>query len=182
MIHRLERMQLSRIAVTVACAAASGLTWQAMGGAAPAAAAFVPRYASLKSDRVNLRSGPGTDYPTVWVYRRAGLPLEVIQEYEGWRQVRDADGASGWVLQSFLSGRRTALVEPWENKPGAPPRQTPLFNDTSERASQVAQVEAGVIANVQSCDGKWCWVSVEQYKGYVPQKKLWGVYEAEVVK
>ena len=63
-------------------------------------------------------NGPGTDYPTAWVYRRAGLPLEVIKEFEGWRQVRDADGAAGWVLQSFLSGRRTALVLPWEIKAG----------------------------------------------------------------
>ena len=38
----------------------------------------VPRFVSLKSDRVNMRKGPGTDYPTAWVYRRAGLPLEVI--------------------------------------------------------------------------------------------------------
>ena len=76
----------------------------------------VPRFVSLKSDRVNMRKGPGTDYPTAWVYRRAGLPLEVIKEFEGWRQVRDADGASGWVLQTFLSGRRTALVLPWEVK------------------------------------------------------------------
>jgi SH3-like domain-containing protein len=66
----------------------------------------LPRFVSLKSDEVNLRSGPGRDYPTQWVYRRAGLPLEVIKEFEGWRQVRDAEGAEGWVLQSLLSGRR----------------------------------------------------------------------------
>lgn len=108
-------------------AALIGLAW--VGGAlaqgdgpaasAPGASGLpVPRYVSLKSDRVNMRNGPGTDYPTAWVYRRAGLPLEVIKEYEGWRQVRDADGAAGWVLQSFLSGRRTALVLPWELKAG----------------------------------------------------------------
>ncbi|MBN9291377.1 MAG: hypothetical protein J0H36_09735, partial [Hyphomicrobium denitrificans] len=66
----------------------------------------VPRFVSLKSDRVNLRNGPGTDYPTGWVYRRAGLPLEIVQEFESWRKVRDSEGATGWVLQSFLSGRR----------------------------------------------------------------------------
>src|SRR5437868_15043292 len=86
----------------------------------------VPRFLSLKSDRVNMRKGPGTDYPTAWVYRRAGLPLEVIKEFEGWRQVRDADGATGWVLQTFLSGRRTALVLPWEVKPGVPPPKIAL--------------------------------------------------------
>ena len=142
----------------------------------------VPRYVSLKPSRANLRSGPGTQYPTVWVYRREGLPLEIIKEFEGWRQVRDADGASGWVLQSFLSGRRTALIEPWEAKPGATPPQIALYADDSEKARVVANVEAGVIANVLTCNGKWCWVSMDQYKGYVQQKKLWGVYEAEIVK
>ena len=142
----------------------------------------VPRYVSLKPSKVNLRAGPGTDYPTVWVYKREGLPLEVIKEFEGWRQVRDAEGSSGWVLQSFLSGRRTALVEPWEVKAGTPPPQIALYGDNSERATVIAKVEAGVIANIISCDGRWCWVGVDQYKGYVPQKKLWGVYEAEIVK
>jgi SH3-like domain-containing protein len=46
----------------------------------------------------------------------------------------------------------------------------------------VAVVEAGVIANVRSCDGRWCYVSIADYRGYVEQKKLWGVYEGEVVK
>jgi SH3-like domain-containing protein len=142
----------------------------------------VPRFVSLKSDRVNMRKGPGTDYPTAWVYRRAGLPLEVIKEFEGWRQVRDADGASGWVLQTFLSGRRTALVLPWEVKPGVPPPKVALRDDDSERARPVAMVEAGVIANLATCDGRWCHVSIEKFRGYIEQKKLWGIYEGEVLK
>jgi SH3-like domain-containing protein len=142
----------------------------------------LPRFVSLKSDRVNLRQGPGTDYPTAWVYRRAGLPLEVVQEFEGWRQVRDADGATGWVLQSFLSGRRTALVLPWEVKPNAASPQAVLRDDDSDSASTVAIVEAGVIANIMSCNGRWCRVSIDQYRGWIEQKKLWGVYQGEAVK
>ncbi len=142
----------------------------------------VPRFVSLKSDRVNMRKGPGTDYPTAWVYRRAGLPLEVVKEFEGWRQVRDADGAAGWVLQSFLSSRRTALVLPWDAKPGAAPPKVALRDDDSKRARALAMVEAGVIANIASCDGKWCRVSIDQFRGYIEQKKLWGVYEGEVIR
>ena len=81
----------------------------------------LPRFASLKSDRVNLRQGPGTDYPTAWVFRRAGLPVEIVKEFESWREVRDAEGTTGWVLGSMLSGRRTAVVLPWELKAGQPP-------------------------------------------------------------
>ncbi|MEZ5898889.1 MAG: SH3 domain-containing protein [Hyphomicrobiaceae bacterium] len=141
----------------------------------------VPRFVSLKSDRVNLRNGPSTEYPTGWVFRRAGLPLEVIKEYEAWRQVRDAEGTTGWVLQSLLSGRRTALVLPWEIKAGLKPPQVAIHSRDSERSSVVVNVEAGVIANLHSCDGRWCRVSVEDYGGYIEQKKLWGVYEGETI-
>jgi SH3-like domain-containing protein len=142
----------------------------------------IPRFVSLKADRVNLRAGPGTDYPTSWVYRRAGLPVEVLSEFEGWRQVRDAEGATGWVVQSLLSGRRTALVTPWDVKAGSTAPQVPVRNSDSESARAIVNVEAGVIANIHGCDGRWCRVSIDRFQGYMLQKKLWGVYENEVVK
>jgi SH3-like domain-containing protein len=142
----------------------------------------LPRYVSLKADRVNLRAGPGTDYPTSWVYRQAGLPVEVLSEFESWRQVRDSEGTTGWVLQSLLSGRRTALVTPWDVKAGMPAPQIPVRNSDSERARAVAIVEAGVIANIHSCDGRWCSITIDRYRGYMPQKQLWGVYPNEIVK
>jgi SH3-like domain-containing protein len=151
-------------------------------GADTASRLPLPRFVSLKSDRVNMRRGPGVDYPTVWVFRRAGLPLEILQEVEGWRQVRDAEGATGWVVQAMLSGRRTALVLPWEVKSGQTLPQVPLRAGDREGAAAVAIVEAGVIANVTSCDGRWCRVSVGDLRGYVEQAKLWGVYPDEIVK
>ena len=142
----------------------------------------IPRFVSLKSDRVNLRTGPGTQYPTSWVFRRAGLPLEVTKEFENWRQVRDSEGTSGWVLQSLLSGRRTALVSPWDAKEGKASEGIPIRASDSESSSPLATVEPGVIANLHTCDGRWCDVSVGDYRGYLPQKLLWGVYENETVK
>jgi SH3-like domain-containing protein len=143
----------------------------------------LPRFVSLKSDRVNLRQGPGTDYPIAWVFQRVGLPVEVIKEFEGWRQVRDAEGTTGWVLASALSGRRTVLVLPWEAKPGqAQQPSVALRDDDSESARPVAMVEAGVLASIIGCDGKWCRVSVGGYRGYVEQTKLWGAYPGEPIK
>lgn len=148
----------------------------------PAASGLpLPRFVSLKSDKVNVRKGPGTEYPIAFVFKRAGLPVEVLREYESWREVRDAEGATGWVTQSLLSGRRTALVEPGAAK-GALPGEVAIRATESETAAVVAKVEAGVIANLLSCDGTWCHVSVEAFKGYLPQKTLWGVYEKEPVK
>jgi SH3-like domain-containing protein len=141
----------------------------------------VPRFVSLKTDRVNLRQGPGTEYPTAWVFRRIGLPVEVIKEFESWRQIRDAEGTTGWVLGTMLSGRRTALILPWEVKAGKK-AVAALRNDDSERANPFAEVEAGVLANIISCDGQWCRVSIGGYRGYIEQAKLWGAYQGEVIK
>lgn len=159
-----------------------GQTAAAIEGAAGASGLPVPRFVSLKSDRVNLRSGPGTDYPTTWVFRRAGMPVEVIKEFEAWRQVRDAEGATGWVLSAMLSGRRTALVVPWEVKPGQPAPEVALKDADRDGARPVAMIEAGVIANIRSCDKRWCSVVVAEFKGYVEQNKLWGVYPDEAIK
>ena len=142
----------------------------------------LPRFVSLKSDQVNLRNGPGTDYPAAWVFRRAGLPLEVTKEFEGWRQVRDSEGTTGWIAQSFLSGRRTAMVLPWERKPDRPVPRVPLWASSRSGAPVVVEVEAGVIANIMACDGDWCEVTIEDYRGFVEQKKLWGVYQGEKIR
>lgn len=177
------RALMAILALAAALMAAAGARSENAAPSFPGGSGLpVPRYVSLKSDRVNMRKGPGTDYPAAWVYRRAGLPLEVIKEFEGWRQVRDADGATGWVLQSFLSGRRTALVLPWEIKPGAPAPKVELRRTDSVRSRAVAMVEAGVITNLTACDGRWCRVSIDKFQGYIEQKKLWGVYEGEVIK
>ena len=141
----------------------------------------VPRFASLKSDRVHLRQGPGTDHKVLWIYSRAGTPVEIVKEFETWRQIRDAEGVTGWVSQSLVSSRRTALVLPWEANAQTPP-QIALRNDDRETAAPVVMVEAGVIANVRSCDRMWCFVSVGEFRGYIEQKKLWGVYDGETLR
>ena len=85
-------------------------------------------------------------------------------------------------LQDILSGRRTALVLPWERKAGGTVPVVPVNSGDSASTSVVANVEAGVIANLHSCDGRWCRVTIESYSGYIEQKKLWGVYEGETIK
>jgi SH3-like domain-containing protein len=136
----------------------------------------VPRYVSLKSDRVNLREGPSKDHRVAWVFQKAGLPVEVIAEFDTWRRIRDAEGTEGWVLHSLLSGRRTAVVAPWEKG-----KTFEMHHGTEPQSDIVARLEAGVIANVGSCDGTWCHVSVRDVSGYLKQDRLWGVYPHEHV-
>src|SRR5262252_8595740 len=72
----------------------------------------VPRFVSLKPDRVNVRGGPTRDHEVTFVYTRAGLPVEITAESDNWRRIRDWEGSEGWVYHSLLSGRRTSVVMP----------------------------------------------------------------------
>jgi SH3-like domain-containing protein len=135
----------------------------------------IPRYVSLKSDRVNLREGPSKDHRTTWVFQRAGLPVEVTAEFENWRRIRDSEGSEGWVLQSLLSGKRTALVAPWRRG-----EMFPLRGKPSESADQVAKLQAGVQGSVRKCDAVWCRVSGDGFDGYIEKTLLWGVYPDDI--
>lgn len=134
----------------------------------------IPRYVSLKTDRVNLREGPSKEHATKWVYQRIGLPVEVTAEFETWLKIRDSEGAEGWVLHSLVSGRRTALVAP-----GKKDQNFSVYVRAAEGAELAATLQSGVIANVRKCDGSWCFIDGEGYKGFVAQVSLWGVYPGE---
>jgi SH3-like domain-containing protein len=136
----------------------------------------LPRFASLKTDRVNLREGPSKDHATTWVFQRAGLPVEITAEFETWRKVRDSEGSEGWVLHSLLSGRRTALVAPWKKG-----ENFKIFAKASETSDLAATLQSGVIGNIRSCDATWCLIDGDGFKGYIKQANLWGVYPGEKV-
>lgn len=134
----------------------------------------VPRFVSLKSDRVNVRRGPGRDHEVVWTYVRAGLPVEIVQEFENWRRIRDWEGAEGWVFHSLLSGRRTAIVKPWEKSGAVPLRANPDSN-----ASEVARLDPDVVASVSECGSGWCRIAGAGWEGWIDQTALFGVYPDE---
>jgi len=136
----------------------------------------LPRFVSLKADRVNLHEGPSRDHRTTWVFERAGLPVEVTAEFDIWYRVRDSEGTEGWVLHSLLSGRRTALVAPWKKGNVFTLRAQP-----SKDASPVADLQSGVIGAIRSCDGSWCHIAGDGFDGYIGQTSLWGVYPNEKI-
>jgi SH3-like domain-containing protein len=137
----------------------------------------VPRYVSLKADKVNVRGGPSRDHEVAWVFTRIGIPVEITAESENWRRIRDAEGAEGWVFHSLLSGRRTALVAPSAKSEAFPLYERP---DTGTRV--VAKLEPRVLATVRHCDKQWCRIFGEGFDGFIEQHLLWGVYPNEVVK
>jgi SH3-like domain-containing protein len=135
----------------------------------------VPRFVSLKSDAVNVRRGPSRDHEVVWRYTRAGLPVEVTQEFENWRRIRDVEGAEGWVFHSLLSGTRTALVAPWDKTE----KTYALHADASADSRVTAYAEPGVQAEVDACENGWCRLGGQGFGGWIEQGALWGVYPDE---
>jgi len=137
---------------------------------APATAGDVPRFVSLRADKVNVRAGPGVQYPIAWVFLKRGLPVEVVAEFELWRKVRDSDGAEGWVHRSLLSGQRSAVVR------GKSIRV--LYRDADPGSVPVARVEPGVVAELLTCLNDWCRIETAGIRGWITRAQLWGVYPA----
>jgi SH3-like domain-containing protein len=136
----------------------------------------VPRFVSLKADRVNVRRGPNKDQDVRWVYTRAGMPVEITAEFENWRRVRDWEGAEGWVYHSLLSGRRTAIVVPTLKD-----ELVPLYEDPDPKSTVVAKLQAGVLGSLKSCTGTWCKFAGKGFNGWIRQDRLWGAYPNEKV-
>jgi len=132
----------------------------------------LPRFVSLRAAEINLRIGPGVRYPIDWVYRRRGLPVEVIDEFETWRRIRDHEGTTGWVHQSMLDGRRSVMVT----------GKARLLRRAPEAgAPGVARLEAGVIARLEGCEGDWCRVTVDRFGGWLRRGEVFGLYPGETV-
>lgn len=136
----------------------------------------LPRFVSLRVDQVNMRTGPGVRYPIDWVYLRPELPVEVIQEWQTWRKIRDPEGVEGWVHQTMLSGRRSVVT-----LPGGGPY--PLRREAAPEASALAFLEPGVQARLLRCPpgGAYCRVQVNGQEGWLARDAFWGVYRNESV-
>ena len=132
----------------------------------------LPRFVSLSKGEANVRRGPGGDYPLLYQYRRRGLPLEIVAEYGQWRQVRDHEGAEGWMHARLLRGNRSALVRQAANA-------LPLRNRPDASGGVVALVQSGTIGRLEDCEGQWCEIEFDGHEGWLPRAMLWGVYRFE---
>jgi len=142
----------------------------------PSSGLPIPRFVSLKPDKVNVRAGPTRRHDVTWQYTRSGLPVEITAESDNWRRIRDWEGSEGWVYHSLLSGRRTALVIA-----KAKSELVPLFAAAADQSRMVAQLQPGVVASVRRCTGRWCHIVGTGFDGWIAQERLWGVYPNETL-
>jgi SH3-like domain-containing protein len=136
----------------------------------------LPRFVSLRSEEVNLRTGPGVRYPVDWVYKRKNMPVEVIAEFGTWRKIRDIQGTQGWVHQSLLSNNR------WVTITG---QTRTLRRRADSQSPAVARVEPGVSAQILECpeaEGGWCRINAGGQDGWMRRVEFWGLYPREIIK
>jgi SH3-like domain-containing protein len=140
----------------------------------------IPRYVSLKSEKVKLRIGPGKKYRTQYVYVVKNFPVKIIAEFDNWRKIRDIDGSEGWIHTSMLSGNRYVLLV--RNKiffrnelaRHIAKSQSILFSSDTEKSVPVAKIELGTVLKLKKCKEKWCKVAAEGISGWVRKENLFG--------
>ena len=168
-----KRLAIGILTAATACLAASAARAASDIATGPSGLPL-PRFVSLKADKINVHVGPGKTYDVTWIYTRVGLPVEITAEFENWRRIRDGEGAEGWVYHSLLSGRRTGMVLAKEEF-------VPLREAGDAEGSVTAQLQAGVLGTVKKCSGTWCRISGDGFDGWIEQQRLWGVYADEKV-
>jgi SH3-like domain-containing protein len=134
----------------------------------------LPRFVTLRAEEINMRTGPGEQYPIKWTYRRPGLPVEIVAEYHTWRRVRDWQGTEGWMHASMLTGRRSFIVT----------GETRALRAAADASSPIiARIEPKVTGQLDECPaaGTWCRVKINGLKGWLKRTDLWGVYPGEAV-
>jgi SH3-like domain-containing protein len=176
MAQRTQSAGLRLGAAMLAALGAHTLPALAQPGAKSASGLPVPRFVSLKADKVNVRVGPTKDNDVTWTYTRAGLPVEITAEYDNWRRIRDWEGAEGWVYHSLLSGKRTAIVTA---NPHAKDTLVPLHDSADRHSAVTAKLQPGVVATVKRCNGSACRIAGAGFDGWIDQQRLFGVYPNE---
>jgi SH3-like domain-containing protein len=130
----------------------------------------LPRFASLAAEPINVRTGPGRQYPIRWVYSRPGLPVKIVAEFDTWRQIVDHEGDEGWVHVSLLSGRQMVMIQ----------GETTALRRLPDPGSRIVlHAEPGVIGHLVGCEQDWCQVEIAESLAWSERSALWGVLPDE---
>ncbi len=135
----------------------------------------IPRFASLRSNHINARSGPGARYPIEWVYMQKSAPVEIIAEFELWRKIKDWQGSESWVHKSMLTGKRfVKVITPGENN---------IYAKDDYNAKVIAKVEDEVVGEIKKCpvNTNFCLVQFDSIDGWMPRQNLYGIYPDEII-
>ena len=130
----------------------------------------LPRFMTLKSNKVFMRTGPSLQHPPIYIYQRRGMPMKVLREFYVWREVVDIDGTRGWIHATNLLLKRRGMIIGADAK---------IMAAASPDAPIVAQAEKGVVVALLTCEGAWCRITHSDLRGWIERRHLWGVFDDE---
>ncbi len=121
-------------------------------------------YLMLKNSKVNVRMGPGLDYPVKFIYKKKNLPVKVIDNKENFRKVIDHKKNSGWIHISQLKKINSIIVI----------SNRILFKKPTLNSNPIANIESGRLFVLKKCKKDWCEVSSLNYTGWINMDNVWG--------
>ena len=121
-------------------------------------------FLSLKKNKVNVRYGPGFEYPIKFIYKKINLPIKQIDKKDNWRRIIDLKNNSGWIHSSQLKPINSTISL----------NDKILFDKPSIFSKPVAKIKKGRVLIVQNCQTNWCKVKTDNYKGWIENNNLWG--------
>jgi len=123
-------------------------------------------YLILKNNEVNVRYGPGFDYPIKYVYKKKNLPIKVIDKKENFRRIIDFKKNSGWIHVSQLKKGKSLILL----------KDQILFSKPTRYSKPIIKIAKGRLLLVKKCKKKWCKVKTEDYLGWIITNNIWGTY------
>ena len=121
-------------------------------------------YLMLKNSKVNVRMGPGLDYPVKFIYKKKYLPVKIIDKKENFRKVIDHKKNSGWIHISQLKKVNSVIV--LSNRI--------LFKKPTFNSKPIANIESGKLFVLEKCKKYWCEVNSQNYSGWINMDNVWG--------
>ncbi|MFT6077870.1 MAG: SH3-like domain-containing protein [Myxococcota bacterium] len=124
-------------------------------------------FASLRSNKTNVRAGPGLQYPIKFTVKLKGFPIKVISEYDNWSEIKDYEGDSGWISQGLISKKRTILVKTSKSFVN-------IYKKPTNRSRIILRIENNVVGNLLKCSKDYCGIKIDGEKGWISKKEAWG--------
>ena len=137
------------------------------------------KFKSLRSSKTNVRVGPSLDHNILWTYQKRGLPIEILEDIQGWSKIRDYQAKSGWIKNTLITTNRTGIISPWKITEDNLNFEN-LYKDTNREEINI-KLESGVLVNILSCDGVQCLIKIQDKEGWIEQDLIFGVYIGEII-
>ena len=119
----------------------------------------------LKNNKVNVRYGPGFDYPIKYIYKKNKLPLKIIDKKENFRKIIDHKKNNGWIHISQLRKSKSLIST----------SKKILFKKPTKYSKPIAKIEEGRLLIVKKCSDNWCVVKTEKFSGWISKDNIWGI-------